>query len=157
MGVSGSGKTTVGRELAGRLGVDYAEADEFHPQANIEKMAAGHPLTDDDRWPWLDAIARWIGEHEESGGVVTCSALKRTYRDILTAGGPVFFVHLTGSRAVIAARLNARKDHFMPPALLDSQIADLQPLGPDEPGIVLDIDTTPEALAEAAYRATRRG
>jgi gluconokinase len=157
MGVSGSGKTTVGRELAGRLGVDYAEADEFHPQANIEKMAAGHPLTDEDRWPWLDAIARWIGEHEESGGVVTCSALKRTYRDVLTAGGPVFFVHLTGSREVIAARLNARKGHFMPPALLDSQIADLEPLDPDEPGIVLDIDTTPEALTEAAYRATRQG
>jgi gluconokinase len=157
MGVSGSGKTTLGRDLAGRLGVDYAEADEFHPPANIEKMSAGHPLTDEDRWPWLDAIAQWIGAHSSTGGVVTCSALKRTYRDVLRAGGPVLFIHLDGTHDLIAARLAARKGHFMPPALLDSQLADLEPLDPDEPGVVLDIDQTPEALAEAAYRATQQG
>lgn len=153
MGVSGSGKTTVGRALAARLGVVYAEADEFHPPENIAKMSAGHPLTDEDRWPWLRAIAEWIGEHETDGGVVTCSALKRTYRDLLRSGGPVFFVHLEGGHDVIAARLNARQGHFMPPALLDSQIADLEPLDPDEPGVVLDIDQTPDELTEAAYRA----
>jgi gluconokinase len=156
MGVSGSGKTTVGQDLAKRLGVGYAEADEFHPPENIAKMSAGHPLTDEDRWPWLHAIAAWIGEHEESGGVVTCSALKRTYRDVLRGGGPVFFIHLDGAREVIAARLAARKGHFMPLALLDSQFATLQPLDPDEPGVVLDIDATPEALADAAYRATQQ-
>ncbi|TCO58687.1 gluconokinase [Actinocrispum wychmicini] len=153
MGVSGSGKTTVGKELAARLDVEYAEADEFHPPANIAKMSAGHPLTDEDRWPWLRAIAQWIGAHEESGGVVTCSALKRPYRDLLRTGGPVYFVHLTGSHDVIAARLAGRQEHFMPAALLDSQIADLEPLGPDEPGIVLDIDTTPDVLVAAAFRA----
>jgi gluconokinase len=154
MGVSGSGKTTLGRNLADRLGVVYAEADEFHPPENIAKMSAGHPLTDEDRWPWLHAIAQWIGEHEESGGVVTCSALKRTYRDVLSGGGPVFFIHLDGAREVIGARLAVRKDHFMPPALLDSQLAALEPLGPDEPGVVLNIDNTPEALTEAAVNAT---
>jgi gluconokinase len=156
MGVSGSGKSTVGQDLAKRLGVTYAEADEFHPPENIAKMSAGHPLTDEDRWPWLHAIAEWIGTHEESGGVVTCSALKRPYRDVLRGGGPVFFLHLDGPREVIAARLTARKGHFMPPALLDSQIADLEPLHPDEPGTVLNIDATPEALADAAYRATQQ-
>lgn len=156
MGVSGSGKTTVGKLLAERLNLGYAEADEFHPRANIEKMSAGHPLTDEDRWPWLRAIAKWIGAHEESGGVVTCSALKRPYRDLLRTGGLVYFVHLTGTHDVIAARLAARTGHFMPPALLDSQIADLEPLGPDEPGIVLDVDTTPEALTEAALTSFSR-
>ncbi|MEV4318552.1 gluconokinase [Actinocrispum sp. NPDC049592] len=154
MGVSGSGKTTVGRNLADRLGVPYAEADEFHPPANIAKMSAGHPLTDEDRWPWLRAIADWIREHPD-GGVVTCSALKRSYRDLLRTGGPVFFVHLSGVQEVIAARLAARQGHFMPPALLASQLADLEPLDADEPGVVLNVDATPEALTEAAYRATQ--
>jgi len=151
--VSGSGKTTVGRALAARLGVVYAEADEFHPPENIAKMSAGHPLTDEDRWPWLRAIAAWVGEREVDGGVVTCSALKRTYRDLLRSGGPVFFVHLDGGQDVIAARLTARQGHFMPPALLASQIADLEPLDPDELGVVLDVDQTPDELTEAAYRA----
>jgi gluconokinase len=153
MGVSGSGKTTVGRALAARLGVVYAEADEFHPPANIAKMSAGHPLTDEDRWPWLRSIADWIGAHEVDGGVATCSALKRTYRDLLRSGGPVFFVHLAGGPDLIAGRLGARHGHFMPAALLDSQIADLEPLDPDEPGVVLDIAQSPAELAEAAYRA----
>jgi gluconokinase len=153
MGVSGSGKTTVGQAVAARLGVEYAEADEFHPPANIEKMSAGHPLDDDDRWPWLQAIASWIGTHSSTGGVVTCSALKRTYRDVLRGGGPVFFVHLDGTKELIAARLAERKGHFMPPALLDSQLAALEPLDPDEPGAVLNIELPPEALTEAAVRA----
>ncbi|MFC0114202.1 gluconokinase [Kibdelosporangium aridum] len=155
MGVSGAGKTTVGLELAKRQGVDYAEADEFHPPENIAKMSSGTPLTDDDRWPWLRAIAAWISGHQQTGGVVTSSALKRKYRDVLRTGGNVFFVHLDGTRELIAERLAARKGHFMPPALLDSQIADLEPLQPDERGVVLDIDAEPDELVEAAVRAAR--
>ncbi|MBE1467989.1 gluconokinase [Kibdelosporangium phytohabitans] len=155
MGVSGSGKTTVGRGLANRLGVDYAEADEFHPPANIAKMSAGTPLTDEDRWPWLESIAVWIRDHQGSGGVVTSSALKYKYRDVLRTGGDVCFVHLDGPRALIAERLAGRTGHFMPAALLDSQIADLEPLRPDERGVVLDIGATPDELVEAAVRATR--
>jgi gluconokinase len=154
MGVTGSGKTTVGQALAQRLGVDYAEADEFHPQENIAKMSAGTPLTDDDRWPWLGTIAEWIGKHPQ-GGVVTCSALKRKYRDVLKRDGDVFFLHLDGTRELIAARLAERKGHFMPPALLDSQFADLEPLQEDERGAVINIDATPEELTEAALRAAR--
>jgi gluconokinase len=154
MGVSGSGKTTVGQALAQRLGVDYAEADEFHPPENIAKMSAGTALTDDDRWPWLGAIAEWIGEHPQ-GGVVTCSALKRKYRDVLKRGGDVFFLHLDGTRELIAARLAERKGHFMPPALLDSQFADLEALTEDERGAVVSIDATPEELTEAAIRAAQ--
>jgi gluconokinase len=152
MGVSGSGKTTVGQELARRLGVDYAEADEFHPPENIAKMSSGTPLTDDDRWPWLAAIADWIDEHPQ-GGVVTCSALKKKYRDVLNRGGNVFFLHLDGTRELIAARLAERKGHFMPPGLLDSQFADLEPLLAAERGAVINIDATPDELVEAAVRA----
>jgi gluconokinase len=154
MGVAGSGKTTVGQGLARRLGVEYAEADDFHPPANVAKMSAGTPLTDDDRWPWLRTIAEWISEHPE-GGVVTCSALKRKYRDVLAAGGDVLFAHLDGSKELIGARMAARKGHFMPPALLDSQFADLEPLQPDENGVVLSVSMTPDELVEAAYRAAR--
>ncbi|RZQ62603.1 gluconokinase [Amycolatopsis suaedae] len=153
MGVAGSGKTTVGTELARRLGVPYAEADEFHPEANIAKMSAGTPLTDEDRWPWLDAIARWIGRHAGPGGVVTSSALKRSYRDVLRGGGDVWFVHLHGDRELIAERMRKRSGHFMPVSLLDSQIADLEPLQPDEAGVVLDIARSPADLVEAALRS----
>lgn len=155
MGVSGSGKTTVGRGLARRLGVPYAEADEFHPQANIDKMTAGQPLTDDDRWPWLRSIAAWIAEQAAlAGGVVTCSALKRTYRDLLrSAAESVWFLHLDGDRALIAERMATRTGHFMPPALLDSQLADLEPLHPDEPGLRLDVTNPPETLIELACHA----
>jgi gluconokinase len=152
MGVSGSGKTTIGQLLAQRLGVDYAEADEFHPPENVAKMSTGTPLTDDDRWPWLRAIAKWISEHPQ-GGVVTCSALKLKYRDVLKTGGDVFFVHLDGTRELIAQRLASRKGHFMPPALLDSQIADLEALVPGETGAVISIDATPDEIVEAAIRA----
>lgn len=155
MGVAGSGKTTVAELLAARLGVPYAEADEFHPRANIEKMSAGHPLTDEDRWPWLRAIAEWITRQAAGdGGVVTCSALKRSYRDLLREGSAqVWFVHLAGTRELLADRIGHRKGHFMPAALLDSQLADLQPLDPDEPGVTLDVAHTPEELAEAAQRS----
>jgi gluconokinase len=155
MGVSGSGKTTVARLLARRLDVPYAEADEFHSRANVDKMSAGRPLTDGDRWPWLRSIASWIGARAgDGGGVVTCSALKRGYRDLLRSDTDrVWFLHLHGSRDLIASRVVARTGHFMPPALLDSQFDDLQPLGDDEPGLVVDVGNAPEQIVETALRA----
>lgn len=154
MGVSGSGKTTVGQLLAEHLGVPYAEADDFHPAANVAKMRAGHPLDDEDRRPWLDAIARWLAGHADSGGVVTCSALKRRYRDQLASAAPhVFFLHLDGSPELIAARMTAREGHFMPPGLLHTQFADLEPLGDDEEGAAIPIDGTPQETAALAHAA----
>ncbi|WP_410661480.1 gluconokinase [Amycolatopsis sp. lyj-112] len=153
MGVSGSGKTTVGTELAARLGVEYAEADTFHPPANIEKMSSGVPLNDEDRQPWLEAIAAWIRDHQESGGVVTSSALKQRYRDILRTGGKVWFLHLHGDRALLADRMKTRSGHFMPVSLLDSQLADLEPLRPDESGLIADIARSPEEIIAAARTA----
>lgn len=140
MGVSGSGKTTVGRLLAGRLGWDFEEGDDLHPAANIAKMAAGHALDDDDRWPWLAKVAQWIVEHADAGrpGVISCSALKRSYRDVLR-GEHVVFVYLAGTRDQIAQRLAARPGHFMPPALLDSQFDALQPPTADENAITVDL------------------
>jgi gluconokinase len=155
MGVSGSGKTTVGTALAAALGVEYAEADAFHSAANIEKMSAGTPLTDTDRAPWLESIAKWIGEHEESGGVVTSSALKRRYRDVLRSGGETWFLHLHGDHALLAARMKARKGHFMPASLLDSQLADLEPLEPGEPGLVVDAGDSPHAIVATALATLR--
>lgn len=147
MGVSGSGKSTVGRMLAERLAVPYAEGDDFHPPANVAKMSSGQPLTDEDRWPWLRSIADWTAAHLGSGGVVTCSALKRAYRELLGSAGPgVWFLHLAGDRELIAARLTGRSGHFMPAALLDSQFAALEPLGPDEPGTTVDITVDPEEI-----------
>lgn len=141
MGVSGSGKTTIGAALAQRLRVPFADADDFHPQANIDKMSAGIPLTDDDRGPWLATIATWLADHAAGGGVASCSALKRSYRDVLAAAAPqVFFVHLHGDPDVIAARVAGRPGHFMPAALVESQFATLEPLGPGEHGAVLDVD-----------------
>ncbi|HLU95663.1 MAG TPA: gluconokinase [Thermobifida alba] len=157
MGVSGSGKTTVARGVSRRLGIAFADADDFHPEANVAKMANGVPLTDADRLPWLRSLAAWIGEHEERGesSVLACSALRRSYRDILRGGAPgVFFVHLHGPAELIGERLRRRRDHFMPPGLLDSQFAALEPLGPDEAGVVLDVAAAPEELvAEAARTA----
>ncbi|MEU3627110.1 gluconokinase [Amycolatopsis coloradensis] len=153
MGVSGSGKTTVGTELAERLGVDYAEADTFHPRANIDKMSSGHPLNDEDRQPWLEAIAGWISDHQDSGGVVTSSALKYRYRDVLRGGGDVWFLHLHGDRALLADRMKTRSGHFMPVSLLDSQLADLEPLQPDEFGYVADIAKSPEQIVETTLSA----
>src|SRR5882757_556306 len=131
MGVSGSGKSTVGGLLAERLSVPYAEADDFHPAANIAKMSAGHPLDDADRAPWLAAIAAWITERGDGGGVVSCSALRRRYRDRLREAAPgLFFLHLDGPPELIAARLAARTRHFMPSGLLDSQFEALERLAP---------------------------
>ncbi|MTD16493.1 gluconokinase [Nakamurella sp. YIM 132087] len=140
MGVSGSGKSTVAGLLAGRLGWDLEEGDDLHPDSNVEKMAAGHPLTDEDRWPWLDTVASWIQEHTLAGrpGVITCSALKRIYRDRLR-GENVVFVHLSGSREQIGRRMTARTDHFMPAALLDSQISTLEPPGPGERSLTVEV------------------
>src|SRR5580698_10478573 len=137
MGVSGTGKSTIARLLAEDLGWASAEGDDFHSAANVAKMHAGHPLTDEDRLPWLKAIADWIGVREAAGdgGVVTCSALKRSYRDLLRAGHPdVRFICLIGSHDLLEQRLEHRAGHFMPASLLDSQLDTLEPLQPDEPG-----------------------
>jgi len=152
MGVSGAGKSTVGRLVAARLDCPFRDADSFHPKANIEKMSRGEPLTDDDRWPWLAAIAAWIAEHRAAGTtcVVTCSALKRVYRDIVTArqSADVRLVYLKGDFDLIAARLKARKGHFMPPALLRSQFDALEEPAADEHAITVSIDATPEEISK---------
>ncbi|MFJ1872668.1 gluconokinase [Streptomyces chartreusis] len=154
MGVAGTGKTTIGPLLAARLGVPYAEGDDFHPQANIAKMSAGVPLDDDDRWPWLDAIGTWAHERAGLGGVVSCSALKRSYRDRLRAEAPgVVFVHLSGDRALIEDRMAHRQGHFMPTALLDSQFATLQPLQADEAGVAVDVAGSPAEITRRAVEA----
>lgn len=152
MGVAGSGKTTIATLLAERLGVDYAEADRFHSAENIAKMSAGTPLTDADRAPWLAAIRDWLSAEAEAGrpGVVTCSALKRAYRDVLRdARGRVWFVHLTGSPEVLAERMTHRTGHFMPTSLLPSQLATLEPLADDEDGITIDVSATPPEIVDA--------
>ncbi|MFF4016764.1 gluconokinase [Streptomyces sp. NPDC001843] len=154
MGVAGTGKTTIGPLLAARLGVPYAEGDDFHPAANIAKMAAGTPLDDADRWPWLDAIGAWADGRAGLGGVVSCSALKRSYRDRLRAAAPgLVFVHLAGDRSLIEDRMAHRQGHFMPTALLDSQFATLEPLQADEAGVVVDVTGSPEAITDRAVRA----
>ncbi len=137
MGVSGTGKSTVGAAIADALGCAFVEGDDLHPAANVEKMRSGTPLTDEDRWPWLRAVAARIGEHEAAGTdlVVTCSALRRTYRDLLREGhDSVWFAHVDTPREVLEQRLRDRKGHYMPGSLLDSQLATLEPLGDDEPG-----------------------
>ncbi|WP_436838383.1 gluconokinase [Nocardia xishanensis] len=147
MGVSGAGKSTIGGRLAHALGVPFAEGDDFHPPANVAKMRAGEPLTDADRVPWLDSIAAWLGERAAWGGVVSCSALKRDYRDRLRATATdVLFLHLTTSREELARRMSTRRDHFMPASLLDSQLDTLEPLGSDERGIVVDATRAPADL-----------
>jgi len=152
MGVSGSGKTTIAKGLAAALGWRFQEGDALHPPENVAKMAAGTPLTDDDRAPWLVAIAEVIDAWRAAGasGIVTCSALKRAYRRVLVGDRPdVRLVHLVGDKALIAARMAARRGHFMPPALLDSQFATLEPPGPDENPIVVDISPAPEEIVAA--------
>jgi gluconokinase len=140
MGVSGSGKSTVAADLTERLGWTFAEGDDFHPRENVEKMASGRPLDDDDRWPWLRTLAAWIGEQEAAGAsaVVTCSSLKRSYRDLLRDGHPsVWFAHVHADPEHIRERVERRSGHYMPPSLLESQLAALEPLGDDEPGAVV--------------------
>ncbi len=155
MGVAGSGKTTIGEKLAERLGWTYEDADKFHPEANVEKMSAGRPLTDQDRWPWLRAIADEIDRVCKQQGqlVIGCSALKRAYRDVLVHGrDDVRIVYLDGTQELIARRLKARKGHFMPPALLDSQFNILQPPGPDEHPVTVSIDAPVEAIVHDIMR-----
>ncbi|HME23815.1 MAG TPA: gluconokinase [Acetobacteraceae bacterium] len=151
MGVSGSGKTTIARGVAQREGWRLVEGDALHPPANVAKMQAGTPLTDEDRWPWLHAIAREIDAMRGRGeqAVVACSALRRAYRDILIgARKDVVLVYLQGSQALIAERVAARKGHFMPPTLLDSQFATLEEPGPDEHPIVVSIAASPDEIVD---------
>lgn len=159
-GVSGSGKSTIGSLLADRLGWQYAEADSFHPAANIAKMSAGHPLTDEDRRPWLDNIGRWIDATTAAGhpGVVTSSALKRAYRDRLLHGRPqVRLIHLDADRATVARRLATRDGHFFPPELLDSQFRDLEPPTDDEHPLRVRVDDrdAPLTVVEHIIRAEK--
>jgi gluconokinase len=149
MGVSGSGKSTVAGLLAGRLGWDFAEGDELHPESNVAKMQAGQPLSDEDRWPWLESIADWIRAHTAAGtpGIVTCSALKKRYRDVLRGEG-VVFVFLEGSRDRISDRLASRNGHFMPPALLESQFEALEAPTEEENFISLSVSGTPAEVAQ---------
>lgn len=160
MGVAGSGKTTVARALADALGWVFAEADDFHPASNIEKMEAGHPLDDDDRAPWLTAMRDWLRERAAAGqdAVITCSALKRSYRDVLRGGGPrVLFLHLHGEHETLARRMAGRSGHFMPGSLLDSQLADLQPLEDDEVGLTVSIREDPHEIVAEAVRDLHLG
>ena len=140
MGVAGSGKTTVAKGIAVSMHWTFAEGDAFHPEANVEKMHSGVPLTDEDRWPWLRLIGDWMSEQESAGksAVVTCSALRRVYRDLLREGRPaVRFCHVTSPETTIADRLDHRAGHYMPPSLLPSQLATLEPLADDEPGVTV--------------------
>jgi gluconokinase len=159
MGVSGSGKSTVARGIAEQRGWTYLEGDDFHPAANVTKMASGRPLADEDRWPWLRSVADRIGAAEAAGEdlVVTCSALKRSYRDLLRDGHPsVRFCLLDVSPDELRRRLGARRGHYMPASLLDSQLETLEALGPDEPGLTLSADTDPGGLLTAVLDATGR-
>ena len=149
MGVSGCGKSTVGQALASALDVPYIEGDQFHPAANVAKMSAGMPLNDEDRAGWLLALQAQIRDAQQrnAGLVLSCSSLKRRYRDVLRQGDPALrFAHLNGARDLISARMQARLNHYMPPSLLDSQFRDLEPLQADEAGMTLDISIAPEQL-----------
>jgi carbohydrate kinase (thermoresistant glucokinase family) len=151
MGVSGCGKSTVAALLAGRLGWPFEEGDSLHPQANVDKMAAGHPLDDEDRWPWLEKVADWVEGCLDAGrsGIITCSSLKRSYREIIgRRGSGVEFVYLAGSEELIAARLAVRQGHFMPPALLESQFATLEEPEPDEPSIRVEVGPAASVVAD---------
>lgn len=147
MGVSGVGKTTIGIALALRLGIDFIDADDLHGPENIAKMSVGIPLVDEDRWPWLDRVGAVLAGDPTS--VVACSALRRSYRDRLRATAPeTLFVHLAAAPERVAAQAEAREGHFMPPALLRSQIATLEPLETDEGGITVIVDAGPDALVD---------
>ncbi|GAC1654392.1 MAG: gluconokinase [Mycobacterium sp.] len=161
MGVSGSGKSTVGAALAQRLRMPFADADDFHPPANIAKMTAGQPLDDDDRYLWLETLGQWLSQHCGDGGVMSCSALRRTYRDQLRRHCPdVEFLHLSGTPAAIAKRQASRPGHFMPASLMASQFATLEPLDAEERGVAIDVDQNIDSiidayLAHTALSATR--
>ncbi len=153
MGVSGCGKSTIAGLLSGDLGWPLLEGDDVHPQANVDKMAAGIPLTDDDRWPWLREIAAWIDERLAAGesGVITCSALRQVYRDILRRN-EVRFVHLAGGQDEVSGRLTARTGHFMPATLLTSQLGALEPLAESEKGVTVSIGAGPREIADEVLR-----
>jgi gluconokinase len=153
MGVSGCGKSTVGRALASALGVPFIEGDELHPPRNVALMASGTPLTDDDRRDWLHAVAAALSRAADTGAVAACSALKRSYRDILRGGAPgLRFVHLVGERAQLEERMRRRSGHYMPASLLQSQLDILEPPTPDEAAITLDLDATPDEVVQAVRR-----
>ncbi|HLJ22140.1 MAG TPA: ribose-5-phosphate isomerase A, partial [Stellaceae bacterium] len=155
MGVSGAGKTTIARELAARLGWSFEEGDSLHPESNVAKMHAGIPLTDADREPWLEAVAAWIDGQRAKRlpGIITCSALKRSYRDIIIGNRPeARLVYLRGSRSLIAERLAGRHGHFMPAGLLQSQIDTLEEPGPDEDPLTVDIGPSPDRVAQEIIR-----
>jgi gluconokinase len=155
-GVAGVGKSAVGHRLVDRLGWAFAEGDDFHPPENVAKMKQGHALTDGDRWPWLGRLAHWIGEREAAGenAVLTSSALKRAYRDLLAEGHPsVRFVQLTARAELLAERLDRRRDHYLPASLLPSQLHDLEALGPDERGTVVGCEGTPDEVARQVIGA----
>jgi gluconokinase len=158
MGVAGSGKTVVGEALAARMGLPFRDADEFHPPENVARMSAGVALTDEDRWPWLDAIGEALCR-APGGIVVACSALRRVYRDRLrqAAARPVTFLYLSGSRRTIGRRIGGRRGHFMPPSLLDSQFATLEPPGPDERSLEVSVEPPLDEVVDAALAAVRAG
>ena len=150
MGVSGSGKSTVAQAVRDRLGWEMAEGDDFHPPENVRKMSEGTPLTDADRWGWLESLADWTAERDARGEptIITCSALRQAYRDVLRRGGEgTFFVHCTGDKYLLIERMNAR-DHFMPPSLLESQLDTLEPLRPDEDGMDVDIALSVDEMVD---------
>ncbi|MGW9328525.1 gluconokinase [Bosea sp. NPDC055594] len=160
MGVASSGKTSLGERLAERLGWSFRDADSFHPPENVAKMSSGTPLTDEDRKPWLAAIAAWIDDLRTNGGngIVTCSALKRAYREVIVGDRPdVTLVYLRGSRELIGQRMAARQHHFMPPALLDSQFATLEEPGADEKPLVVQVEASKEAIVAQVVRELRLG
>lgn len=150
MGVSGSGKSTVGALLGERLGLPYHDGDDLHPQSNITKMAQGIPLTDDDRWPWLGLVGQWLIDHPD-GGIIGCSALKRSYRDAIRAAAPgTVFVHVHGDFELLHARMGHRPGHFMPANLLESQMDTLEKLEDDEVGKVFDVTSSVTEVTDAA-------
>jgi gluconokinase len=151
MGVSGSGKSTIGAALADRLDIPFADADAFHPAANIAKMSAGTPLDDDDRYPWLAAVGQWLADHER--GVMGCSVLKRRYRDQLRSHrATIEFLHVTGSPELIDRRQAGRAGHFMPPSLMESQFDALEPLDSDERGLAIDAGQSVDTIVETMVR-----
>jgi beta-N-acetylhexosaminidase len=158
MGVSGCGKTTIGDLVARELGVPFLDGDSLHPVENVAKMAAGTPLTDDDRWPWLATVGTALANAGDGGMVLACSALRRSYRDAIRQQAPdTVFLHLHGSKEVLCQRLEGRSGHFMPPALLESQLATLEPLAADEAGVVVDIGAPVQKVVREAFARMSRG
>ena len=160
MGVSGSGKTTVGQGLATELGLELIEGDDYHPPENVDKMASGIPLTDEDRRPWLRTLAELLADRHarRQGTVLACSALRRPYRDLLRSAVPAdetFFVQLDADRETLRSRMKSRKGHYMPPALLESQLATLEPLQYDEGGVIVDATRPDDVVVAEAISAIR--